>query len=132
MARQQSRRSISIQRELYDQLGALAEREHIPLSQLVGQAIAALLAGAVPLQPARRVAELGAETLARRAAARAAAPVPKPPIGTCANCGGDKLPVMPTQLVAGGPTYKICTGCNGERARGSTRRRRRAVTEARP
>lgn len=133
MARRQSRRTISLQRELYDQLCALADCESIPLSQLVGQAIAALLAGAVPLQPARSVAELGAETLARRAAAQASVTPPRPPIGTCANCAGVTLPVIPTQLVAGGPTYQICTRCNGERAPGSTRRRRRrAAAEARP
>jgi hypothetical protein len=132
MAKEQSRRTISVQRELYIALDALAARERIPVSQLAGQAIVALLAGRVPIEPARSSYELGVavrQLRVQRAPRRPIVALPEPPadpIGTCANCGRDDLPVKGTQFDAGGPTYLICTDCNDQPPPDRPRRRRRA------
>jgi hypothetical protein len=122
MARKQSRRSVSIPLELYDGLAELATQHVIPLSQLACQAIAALLAGAVGIGPARSPYILGLETYAKRAeqkAARRAArakrpPPPAPVLGNCANCSARQVLVTPTRLDPDGPTFSICAGCNTE------------------
>lgn len=110
MARHQTRRSVSIRRELYDELGALGNDKGISSAQLVDQACMALLAGKIELQQAKSAHALKLETMQRRVKA------PEPIAyehGVCAICAREGN-VTPTQLDPGGPTYTVCGGCNGD------------------
>jgi hypothetical protein len=117
VAKRQSRRTISIVREIYVGLSAVSAERQIPLSQLIAQAAQAVIAGQIDLRPARSQYELCCETNARRAASkpvRTPAPMPPDPVGTCAVCVEER-PVRMTALEDGGPVlYRLCAECRGE------------------
>lgn len=64
----QRRRSISIATECFERIKAYAKPRNIPLSQVVEQALAAVVAGSVPLGPAQSSAARGLATKASRGA----------------------------------------------------------------
>lgn len=127
MARTQSRRSVSISLELYDGLVRLRERYRISNSQLVAQAVWALIRGLIQIAPARSPYLLGLETYALRAmvadAEERAGWETRASEGTCATCG-ERDRVAPTALESGGPEYPICWSCSRPAEEPRDRRRR--------
>lgn len=127
MARTQSRRSVSISLELYDGLVRLRERHRISNSQLVAQALWALIKGAIQIAPARSPYLIGLETYALRAmlaeAEERAEWEERASEGTCATCSERDL-VAPTVLENGGPEYPICWPCSRPAEEPRDRRRR--------
>lgn len=114
MSRSQSRRSVSLVREDHAELAAFCEQRRIPISQAVSQAIRALLAGKLPLAPARPMLEVMAETCARRGL-----PVYQQPrvslhvpaiSGTCGGCAARSEALIPTRI--GGALYRLCHRCH--------------------
>ena len=130
MARTQSRRSVSVSHELYDGLARLRERHRISNSQLVAQALWALIRGAIQIAPPRSPYLLGLETYALRAMLaeakeRSAWEAAGPRDGTCAICSEHDL-VAPTVLEVGGPEYLICWPCSKPAEQQPRDKRRRA------
>lgn len=126
MAKTQSRRSVSISLELYDGLIRLRERHRISNSQLVAQALWALIRGQLQIAPARSPYLIGLETYALRAmlaeAQERAEWDERANEGTCATCS-ERDRVAPTVLESDGPEYPICWSCS--RPDGEPRDRRR-------
>lgn len=69
MAKVQSRKTVSITREDHADLEALCKAHGVPVSQATTQAVRALLDGRLPLEPAKSMHRVTAETYQRRAAA---------------------------------------------------------------
>ncbi|HKP06394.1 MAG TPA: hypothetical protein VJU58_04000 [Microbacterium sp.] len=66
MSRNQTRRSISLTRELHDRLFTFAAEHRMPAAQVVTQAIEAVLRGDVKLAPAADPSALARETSVQR------------------------------------------------------------------
>lgn len=114
MSRAQSRRSVSLVREDHAELAAFCEERRIPISQAVSQAIRALLAGKLPLLPARPMLEVMAETCARRGLPvyqRPRVTLNVPAIsGTCGSCARTAAALIPTRI--DGVLYRLCHRCH--------------------
>ncbi len=76
MSRRQTRRAVSLTRELYDDLLAFAAAHGFSAAQVVRQGIRAVLSGAIALEPAADPTALAKETAATRAAAKRAGLAP--------------------------------------------------------
>lgn len=86
MAARQTRRSVSLNRQLYERLRRISLERSLSMAKLAEQAIRASYGIAETARPAGRT-------------------------GTCACCG-EIGTVVPTRLDPGGPEYLICEGCN--------------------
>lgn len=66
MSKRQTRRGVSLTRELYERLFAFARERQIPAAQVVAQGVEAVLRGDLPLAPAADPIALAKATAAQR------------------------------------------------------------------